>query len=197
MKLADFESQGDSSHEKDNVIRYFLKKMDSVFRFCPNCGSSNHSFTHLKKFECHDCSYVFYKNAAAACAAVLVHGGKILFTVRNQEPGYGKLDLPGGFIDSGETMEDGLRREVLEELGLELGTCEYLTSFPNTYPFKGTTYYTCDQFFVCSIDHLPTSVEETEIQRYVMVNPSEVDMESIAFESIRKGVAYYVEHFKA
>lgn len=117
----------------------------------------------------------------------------MLFTVRNQEPGFGKLDLPGGFIDNGETLEQGIRREIIEELQLELGTIEYFTSFPNTYPYKGTTYYTCDLFFTSRISSPPTFIEKSEIQKTVFLSPSEININDIAFKSIQNAVKLFIE----
>jgi ADP-ribose pyrophosphatase YjhB (NUDIX family) len=49
-----------------------------------------------------------------------VRDGKVLVTVRAGDPYEGKVDLPGGFINAGETALEGLRREVDEELGVEI-----------------------------------------------------------------------------
>ena len=48
--------------------------------------------------------------------------GEILLLRRRKNGiGGGKWDLPGGLLEEGETPEDGLRREVMEETGLEIG----------------------------------------------------------------------------
>ena len=170
--------------------------MPSIFKFCPNCAGRNHTFTDNKKFHCKDCEFIFYQNTATACAVILLHEGKILFTIRNQEPGFGKLDLPGGFIEGGERLEDGLRRELKEELDLELETFDFFTSFPNTYPYKGVTYFTCDMFFVATIKELPSRIQESELQGIVMLSPSEIDLYKIAFESIKKGIMLFIKTTK-
>ena len=46
--------------------------------------------------------------------------GKALVAVRGREPEKGKLDVPGGFLMVGELPLDGLKREVKEELGVEI-----------------------------------------------------------------------------
>lgn len=45
---------------------------------------------------------------------------EVLLTVRAGRPYEGKIDVPGGFLHSGETAIEGLRREIREELGVEI-----------------------------------------------------------------------------
>jgi ADP-ribose pyrophosphatase YjhB (NUDIX family) len=54
----------------------------------------------------------------AGVGAVIVHEGKVLLIQRAQEPLRGEWSLPGGALELGETIEEAVRREVLEETGL-------------------------------------------------------------------------------
>ena len=69
--------------------------------------------------------------------AAIVHNGKILIVVRNPKDGDfgGHAELPGGGVDKGETIVEGLVRETLEETGLQtrhvvrlLGSFDYRNS---------------------------------------------------------------------
>ena len=96
--------------------------------------------------------FVYYLNPSSACVAVIVDGqGRLLVERRGREPGKGTLDLPGGFADFCETVEEGLCREVLEETGLKVVSLEYLFSLPNEYFFSGFTIPTLDMFFRCEV----------------------------------------------
>lgn len=52
--------------------------------------------------------------------ALIVEDNSILLIKKNGGPYHGKLDLPGGTIEFGERPEDALKRELLEEVGIEI-----------------------------------------------------------------------------
>ena len=58
-----------------------------------------------------------------AVGAVIVHDGRVLLVKRGQEPLKGQWSLPGGAVETGETLHAALAREVLEEtcLTVEIG----------------------------------------------------------------------------
>lgn len=156
-----------------------------IFRYCPSCGSKGVVFDGIKKLHCRACSFTYFHNTACAVAGVLEYGEQIVLIKRSREPARGKLDLPGGFIDPDETAEEALRREIREELNMEIGTVKYRGSYPNTYEYKGVTYKTCDLFFSSRIRTLPTVVDETEIEELILIHPCEVPDDQVAFESTK------------
>ena len=52
--------------------------------------------------------------------AVIVQDGKVLIVKRKYDPLAGRWSLPGGGVELGETLEDSIVREMLEETGLEI-----------------------------------------------------------------------------
>ena len=94
------------------------------FLYCPKCGSSHFEINNEKSKKCADCGFVYYFNPSAATVALILNEkNELLVCRRAKEPAKGTLDLPGGFIDMNETGEEGVAREVLEEIrnqGLEL-----------------------------------------------------------------------------
>ena len=165
--------------------------MSKIFNFCPSCSSRNISFDGIKEFTCGDCSFTYFHNIAAAAGTILECDGKIVLIRRKQEPGKGMLDLPGGFIDPGETAEQGAIREIKEELKIEVGPLEYLGSYPNTYEFKNVSYRSCDLLFYCRIESFPTEFDEREAEEMVLMDPFEINEDEVAFKSIRMGLQLF------
>jgi ADP-ribose pyrophosphatase YjhB (NUDIX family) len=64
---------------------------------------------------------VLYQDPKLAVAAVIERDGRILLGRRAIDPGMGLWSFPAGYVDRGEVLEEALRREVREELALEIG----------------------------------------------------------------------------
>ena len=165
--------------------------MTRTFNFCPSCGSKGISFDGMKEFTCGECSFTYFHNVASAAGTILECDGKIVLIRRKQEPGKGMLDLPGGFTDPDETAEDGAKREIKEELKIDVGPLRYLGSYPNTYEYRNVSYHSCDLLFCCEIEALPTTFDETEVEELVFMDPFEIPDDEVAFESIRMGLELF------
>lgn len=162
--------------------------MSKVFNFCPKCGAKNITL-NVNKVACGQCGFTFYLSTAAATSILIKHGDDICFLVRNREPKKGFLDLPGGFIEYGETAENGIIREVNEEIGLVLESedIKYIGSEPNQYEYNGVNYHTCDIFFSAELNNDRVEVSDLdEISKVVWVNRNKIDYSLIAFESVRE-----------
>ena len=166
----------------------------SVFRYCPKCGAAALRTTGGKLVRCQACGFELYLNPAAAVAALIVDGrGRLLITVRGKEPGRGKWDLPGGFADPGESAEEALRREVREEVGLEVTAMRYLGSYPNVYEYMGVRYATMDMGFVCQArDVSQAEARESDIETVLFKSFRDIDLDRFAFRSLARLVERYL-----
>ncbi len=106
------------------------------WRFCPRCASS--LAVAGGRAECPACGFTAYAQSAPAVAAFVVDDGRALLGLRAHEPDAGRWDLLGGFLEEGEEPLDGLRRELLEETGLDIEPGEYLGAYADSYGENGT-----------------------------------------------------------
>ncbi len=160
--------------------------LGTVFKYCPKCGAAALKAVGQKLLRCSACGFELYLNPAAAVAACVVdEQGRMVVLVRGKEPGKGKWDLPGGFVDPGETAEDALRREVREEVGLEVTALRYLGSWPNVYEYMGVRYRTLDMGFACEVKQASLAQpREAEIAEVLFLEPNQVDLGRFAFRSV-------------
>lgn len=161
------------------------------FNFCPQCGKEQFLYTKRKYFQCSDCGFEFFFNMSAAVVAIIRNEkNEILFTFRTHKPAKGMLDLPGGFVDPGETAEHALMREIKEELNLDLCNYQYIKTSPNEYPYGGFTYHTLDLVFECTVSDLGKIHPDDDVSGYRFINIREVDINDIGLESIRNIILY-------
>jgi ADP-ribose pyrophosphatase YjhB (NUDIX family) len=64
---------------------------------------------------CAHCGFIDYKNPKIVVGSVVSHGGAVLLCRRAIDPRKGYWTLPAGYLELGETVEDGARREAYEE----------------------------------------------------------------------------------
>jgi len=148
-----------------------------------------------KKLQCKACGFELYLNASAAvCALISDDRDRLLVTVRAHQPARGQLDLPGGFVDPGETAEQAVTREIREELGLDVQQLGYFCSEANPcYPYGGMHYHTLDLAFTCQVQ-TPTQAQAADDVQAVRFLPLEkVRPQDFAFLSIQRIVQRFRE----
>ncbi len=172
----------------------FSAKILKVFRHCPKCGHETFVPRSEKLFGCDQCGFSYYFNCCGAVAGIIRdREGRILLTRRAREPAAGTLDLPGGFIDFRETAEDALRRELREELNLEVADLTYFCSMPNEYHLGEMIYNTIDLFFLCRMVD-PASIDMSdELTGYRFYRIEEIQLEEVGLDSIRRVLAIIKE----
>lgn len=164
------------------------------FKYCPHCGSGNFKAVSNKEMRCGACGFDYFSNSAAAVAAIIhAPDGRIMLTRRAVEPWRGTLDLPGGFVDPDETAEEALQRELREELGAEIETCEYFTSTHNRYVYSGCSVATTDLAFICTITDYEKLTANDDIGDFAWYETSEIELDNIASPSIREIVGRYIQ----
>lgn len=166
----------------------------NAFTFCPGCGSKGLSPDSEKSFACSRCGFRFFINcAAAAMALILDSRNRLLVTRRKYDPAKGCLDLPGGFAEPGETIEQALAREIREELNLTVQRLSYFCAAANDYPFEGVIYPVADMAFVCEItDFSPMAIQDDVAEAFFVPIP-ELDPKAFGMASARCVIRNYLK----
>lgn len=109
------------------------------FRFCSDCGSELPEPDPDGGVSC-ACGRRWYRNPAPTAGCVIVKDGMALITQRANDPEKGRFDIPGGFLEEGETPVAGVKRELREELGVEVDVtdADYIQASPHRYGDDGT-----------------------------------------------------------
>lgn len=108
-------------------------------RFCQACGSKVETPDKEGGARCGACGRTWYQNMAPTVGAAIVRDGKALATIRAFDPQKGKHDVPGGFLKPDEEPLEGLRREVMEELSIEIASSmdQVVQMIPHPYGEDG------------------------------------------------------------
>lgn len=159
----------------------------SPFTHCSACGLTPLVPHSHREFVCPDCGHRHFITAIpAACALILDGTGRVLITRRAHEPGFGKLGLPGGVIEGGETGEEACARETREEMGLDIPAADfrYFTSLPNQYLFQGYVWPTLDLFFIAEVASFESiQIETNEVSEWYALPLAGIPLEDFAFPS--------------
>lgn len=169
-----------------------------ILKFCPSCGKESLDWDGEKKWSCPNCDFRLYNNVAGAVAVVIRCGDDIYLTRRNQEPKKGKLDLAGGFVDPKESAENTCKRELFEELQLEIDVknLKYLTSLPNIYQYKEINYNTIDLFYEYHVsEKFEVKIELSEISEALWIPIKYMNLDELAFDSQKIFFKEYVKSF--
>ena len=148
--------------------------------FCNHCGSNNiikeiPIYDHRIRHSCEDCGKIFYENPRIVTGTIPIYNNKVLLAKRGIEPQKGKWNLPAGFLEMDETLEEGAIRETIEETGAEISNLYLFTVFQS----NSNHLYT---LFLANLKNgkFNITAESTEIEFFDF---DEIPWDEIAFTS--------------
>ncbi|MBI2381926.1 MAG: NAD(+) diphosphatase [Gammaproteobacteria bacterium] len=115
---------------------YQLVEWERTHRFCGACGKTTRRHESGEfAMVCSGCGHTAYPRISPATITVITRGREILLA-RNARSANGFFACIAGFVEAGESLEDCVRREVREEVGLEVGPMRYFGSQPWPFPHQ-------------------------------------------------------------
>ena len=102
-------------------------------KFCGVCGGENEFVGYEFAMKCKKCGYMSYPQVCPAIIVGITKGDKILLANNKSFP-EGLHSNVAGFVDVNETLEECVKREVLEEVNIKVKNIKYFSSQPWPYP---------------------------------------------------------------
>ncbi len=141
---------GITGHQLDNWYR--------SNRFCGCCGRPLAPDHAERMLRCEGCGNMVYPKICPGVIVAVTDGNRLLLTKYANRPGVVNYALVAGFTEIGETLEETVQREVMEEVGLKVKNIRYYKSQP--WSFSSTLL--CG--FVCEVDgSREITLDETEL----------------------------------
>ena len=112
--------------------------------FCPDCGA--HLKPHVVATElrnhwfCEGCGVPHYAHPMIVVTCFVAYRDRLLWIQRDLEPKRGLWAIPGGYLESGETLAQGAARELYEEAGVRLPPDSLALYMPGTITFTNQVY---------------------------------------------------------
>ena len=158
--------------------------------FCSNCGHKisfgNIPNDTIPRFHCENCQMIHYQNPNIVTGCLPIWEDKVLLCRRAIEPRKGFWNVPGGYLENGETVEEGAMREVWEEAlaKVEITSLHLIYDIPQI-----------NQVYMHFLGNLidgkfGIGEESTEVKLF---DEAEIPWDDIAFSSSKQTLKLYFE----
>lgn len=103
-------------------------------KFCSHCGHETEVHPTEYAMVCPSCRYHQYPRVQPCIITVITRGDNEILLAKNAKNKSKMYGLIAGFVEVGETLEEAVKRETLEEVGLHVKNVQYLSSQPWPFP---------------------------------------------------------------
>jgi len=162
-------------------------------KFCNECGGKLNSQIPTgddrHRHVCIDCDHIHYQNPNIITGCLPLYGDKVLLCKRAIEPRHGYWTLPAGFMENGESVEQGALRESWEEAKAKISLHGLYTVF--SLPEINQVY----MLYKGELDDLNfgPGVESLEVKLF---SEAEIPWDDLAFKTIKQTLRYYFDDRK-
>jgi NAD+ diphosphatase len=115
------------------VLAVHIIEWDRTSRFCGRCRGELKARTDVRAKECPDCGRLEFPRLSPAIIVLIQREDEILLA-RSARFVEGFFSVLAGFVEPGESLEEAVRREVMEEVGISVKEIKYFGSQPWPFP---------------------------------------------------------------
>jgi ADP-ribose pyrophosphatase YjhB (NUDIX family) len=157
-------------------------------RFCPACGQPVEprllEEDHRPRLVCPE-GHVTWRNPRVVVGALPVQAGRVFLARRAIEPGLGRWTYPGGFLEVGESAQEGARREAEEETELRIEVGRLIGVYSRPHVGIVTIVFAADV-----VGGRPEPAAETsEVRGF---DPDEIPWDELAFTTVESALRDWV-----
>jgi ADP-ribose pyrophosphatase YjhB (NUDIX family) len=156
-------------------------------RFCPLCGGPVARRLVARDLRehpvCSRCGFVCYLHPKVVAVTIPVRAGRILLARRAIEPAHGLWTFPGGYVDWGEEVAAAARREMREEVGLDLAPAGLVGIY--SYPAAPVVIVA---YHVTVPEGLEARADAHEVSEVGFFARRDIPWDALAFRSTREAL---------
>ena len=159
-------------------------------KFCTSCGSAVSlrvpDGDDRERFVCSDCDLIHYSNPRVIVGCLPVYEDRILLCKRAIEPRKNYWTLPAGFMENGETTQQGAARETWEEARARVSNLDLYRVFD--VPYISQVY----MFYRCELDNGEFGIGPESLET-ALYEQEEIPWDEIAFPVVFETLKEYFD----
>lgn len=188
IPIGDFRTMQPKDRAFAAITAYQLYRWYQNHHFCGKCGGIMEPDPLERMLRCTGCDHLVYPNIAPAVIVGILDGDRILLT-RYAGRGYNRYALVAGFAEIGESLEQTVEREVMEEVGLQVKNIRYYKSQP--WSLSGTLL---SGFFAEVDGSTEITLDETELSEAVWMTRSDIKDKDDGVSLTREMIQAFIDH---
>lgn len=123
---------------------FHIMKWDQTSQYCGRCGMQTKNSENERAKICENCNLIKYPRISPAVIVAIIKENKILLAKASRFRKRNMYSVLAGFVDPGETLEECVKREIKEEVNIEVENIKYFGSQPWPFPDSLMIGFTAD-----------------------------------------------------